>query len=778
MLRDLVAGIGLFFASLFGLHQAPAEPATEMPPSFLPLPATTVEATSTVEIKLPAPVPSPQPGGGQDKTPRPERARDPLATFAVNSGGPIAASSGGWVSHEALALVLSGVKQALHDETVRIVSNSVGGTLDRLNRLTLADLTDANIPDTITAANYLPLTGGSLAGELDVTALRIGTAATSAPLAVEGNVLAPELVATISDGGGSAPYINGSAAMFLAGDYLYIGNYTGQSLEILDVSDPHAPTHVGALTTGLGSIRDIYVAGDYAYIAGFSHLNLYVVDVSNPSNPQKIGVGTGCFANPNSVVVSGQYAYVVGVSASLCIFDVGNPRAPTLKGSVNTGLSNVRGVTVAGNYAYVYASGSNALAVADIANPAAPTIVATITDGLIGGASSEGRSIAAVGNRLYYWSSTHRALNIYSLANPASPTLLSSLVIDDISASAGLFVGGSYAYVAGSNRLAIVDVAQAGTPRMAAMLEVNAYKVAAAGNYAYVISAYGSTASIVDVAGARIANLQADSVKVGNLSVTEGATFSDGVSVANGLSVSGSTLVASLAASATSSFAGRVGIGTTSPWRTLSVSGTVGLDGLTGATGAGSLCLSASKEVVFNSGSDACLSSVRATKHDIATLDVDALATVLALQPVSFVYNEGDGRTRYGFIAEDTAAVLSPLATYSASTTVSGIDDRAILSVVVAAIQTLWTAITGRLEDHDQRITELEAEVAALRSGRSGPTGSQQADELDDQPSIQPLGDSEGGDLASSTPSVHVELPLPMEEKLRDTEPETVTSTP
>ena len=51
---------------------------------------------------------------------------------------------------------------------------------------------------------------------------------------------------------------------------------------------------------------------------------------------------------------------------------------------------------------------------------------------------------------------------------------------------------------------------------------------------------------------------------------------------------------------------------------------------------------------------------------------MDALAQVLALEPVSFIYNEGDGRVRYGFIAEDTAAIVEHLATHDASGTVSG----------------------------------------------------------------------------------------------------------
>jgi hypothetical protein len=74
------------------------------------------------------------------------------------------------------------------------------------------------------------------------------------------------------------------------------------------------------------------------------------------------------------------------------------------------------------------------------------------------------------------------------------------------------------------------------------------------------------------------------------------------------------------------------------------------MSGLTGSTGAGSLCLDANGQVVYNSASDACLPSLRNTKHDITDLSVDAVSVLENLKPVSFVYNESDGRTRYGFL--------------------------------------------------------------------------------------------------------------------------------
>lgn len=159
------------------------------------------------------------------------------------------------------------------------------------------------------------------------------------------------------------------------------------------------------------------------------------------------------------------------------------------------------------------------------------------------------------------------------------------------------------------------------------------------------------------------------------------------------------------------------GIATSSPWRTLSVTGTVGFDGLTGSTGAGSLCLSSSKQVVYNSASDACLSSTRATKHDIAALELAGLETLAGLEPVSFVYNEGDGRTRYGFIAEDTAEVDDNLATHDGEGKISGIDDRAILALVVRAVQEQEQRWGGALSEVG--LTTLAEEISHESSNKS-----------------------------------------------------------
>lgn len=108
-----------------------------------------------------------------------------------------------------------------------------------------------------------------------------------------------------------------------------------------------------------------------------------------------------------------------------------------------------------------------------------------------------------------------------------------------------------------------------------------------------------------------------------------------------------------------------VGIATTSPWRTLSVSGTGAWTGLSTAAGAISggtyLCEDANFQIISDTAT--CLVSSRRFKEDIVPLSDDSLSKVLALNPVSFEYKKTgnaqlDARgQQLGFIAEDVVKV-------------------------------------------------------------------------------------------------------------------------
>ncbi len=136
---------------------------------------------------------------------------------------------------------------------------------------------------------------------------------------------------------------------------------------------------------------------------------------------------------------------------------------------------------------------------------------------------------------------------------------------------------------------------------------------------------------------------------------------------------------------------GNVGIASTSPWRTLSVTGTVGFDGLTAGAGAGALCLSANKEVTYSAGAG-CTGSSQRFKHDIAPLDAStSLDEVLRLNPVSFVYNDdiGVAGSQVGLIAEQVQQIDPRLVATDASGTPFTVKYENLTAVLAAAIQHL-----------------------------------------------------------------------------------------
>jgi len=186
---------------------------------------------------------------------------------------------------------------------------------------------------------------------------------------------------------------------------------------------------------------------------------------------------------------------------------------------------------------------------------------------------------------------------------------------------------------------------------------------------------------------------------------------------------------------------GSVGIATSTPTETLSVAGTVGFHALTGATGAGSLCLAADGEVVYNAASDSCLPSLRETKDHITPLTLSAIDTITALESVSFAYLNSDGRTRYGFIAEDVALVDPLLATYNADGIISGIDDRSMVAVLIKGVQELWEVVRGfaksvKTEElclENLCLTKQELQHILDQTGTTPATPSQPTPKVDDE---------------------------------------------
>lgn len=161
--------------------------------------------------------------------------------------------------------------------------------------------------------------------------------------------------------------------------------------------------------------------------------------------------------------------------------------------------------------------------------------------------------------------------------------------------------------------------------------------------------------------------------------------------------------------------AGLVGVGTTSPWRTFSVSGSVAMSGLTSAAGTpNSLCITAGKEVVENAATSCLVSSAR-FKHDIEGLDLSGTMLVSQLKPSTFTYNEGN-KEDIGFIAEEVALVDPRFAEYDSEGKPLTLRLHAILSATVKAVQ----EIIAVNDEQDTRLDALEARIEALEQENGG----------------------------------------------------------
>ena len=266
-------------------------------------------------------------------------------------------------------------------------------------------------------------------------------------------------------GGGGAPAGNpvsvgsvGTGAypksVFVSGKYAYVCNYSGNNLQVVDISTPASPVVVGTVATG-SNPNSVYVSGRYAYVCNYISDTLQVFDVSNPVAPVAFGsVSVGAGYNPASVYVSGRYVYVCNNATNfLQVIDVYNPAAPVVVGSVSTGAStNPISVYVSGRYAYVCNRTSNTLQVVDISSPTAPTLLGSVAT------ASSPQSVFVAGQYAYVVNQTSGSLQVFDVSNPAAPVAVGT--VSTGSTPNSVYVSGRYAYVAssGTNTLQAFDI--------------------------------------------------------------------------------------------------------------------------------------------------------------------------------------------------------------------------------------------------------------------------------------------------------------------------------
>jgi hypothetical protein len=189
---------------------------------------------------------------------------------------------------------------------------------------------------------------------------------------------------------------------------------------------------------GTGHYHDVSIKGNHAFCTASDH-GLDIIDISNPSLPMKVGnFDEGDFVY--RVDVSGNYAYLT-TGNELVIVDVSDPTLP-VRVSRYYATGQVSDVQVKDNYAYL-----------------------------------------AVGSYQGY-----NSLQIINVSSPSAPFLSGKYDINPIFAPTGLFVRGSYVYLAIDFALYIFDITDPTAPELVGQVGVSGYTVGVvvSGNYAYV----------------------------------------------------------------------------------------------------------------------------------------------------------------------------------------------------------------------------------------------------------------------------------------------------
>ena len=142
---------------------------------------------------------------------------------------------------------------------------------------------------------------------------------------------------------------------------------------------------------------------------------------------------------------------------------------------------------------------------------------------------------------------------------------------------------------------------------------------------------------------------------------------------------------------------GRLGIGTTSPWRTLSVHGTAAFTGLSNnGTGYYACVNTAGGGSELATSTTACGASSIRYKENVADLTY-GLNEVLALRPVSFDWKKDfmpGGTPQVGFIAEEVETLIPEVIGRDNQGTVMNLDYAKLTSVIVRAVQELYAQLT------------------------------------------------------------------------------------
>jgi hypothetical protein len=322
--------------------------------------------------------------------------------------------------------------------------------------------------------------------------------ATSA-LAASGD---PVLTGSVSD----PVNLSGATSTAVSGNFAYVTSYSMGQITAVNISNPAAPVIAGStgFRTSLLNASTINIVGNFAYVASKNRNasktsnddgtgnSLTIVDISNPGSPTVVGSVTDAtrLFGAYGIAVQGSFAYVAAqgclagqpcpnasVGNSFDVVNISNPSAPAIVATLHNSalpapwagsnaLDHADSVFIAGNFAYVTASYSNRFTAIDISTPTSPKIVASLsTAGLV-----FPTDVAVQGTDAYIADqvgANTAGFTVVDVSNPSSPKLVGSVKNALLSGAYRVRVHGDFAYVSASSghAIAMIDISDPTHPR-------------------------------------------------------------------------------------------------------------------------------------------------------------------------------------------------------------------------------------------------------------------------------------------------------------------------
>jgi hypothetical protein len=342
-----------------------------------------------------------------------------------------------------------------------------------------------------------------------------------------------------------SPYTDYPTGLEVEGDRVYLA--TNGTIAAFDVSDPAAPEFLGVSLTS-GTTQRLTVSGGHAFLVGY-HRGLNIHDLSNPAKglPRVGGYELEGSASLLGVGVSGNRVFVSGHGTGLVVLDASSPRQPQVEGSAEhdlgstdyfagehisvvdgkiyiaghdddwggftiyqdvpggdpeflgdfsmydlPNLGTLDRVAVKDNVAYLSSGGAGFL-LFDVSDPTAPKQLtdpdgeSTVLDFSVADFEMNGNLIAAASGRRF---------GIIDVSDATKPVLRGELDLNDLDLGYGMKVAasGSTAYLAGHQRLAVIDFSDPDYPTITGSIAISGHRaqdVKLVGDLAYVVGDSG-----------------------------------------------------------------------------------------------------------------------------------------------------------------------------------------------------------------------------------------------------------------------------------------------